>query len=300
MYATYVLLGLAILGIWLAPLRVGARTLAPWVLAFAAALASGLASGVLSWPALFPLGALAGLAALEGRFRAHGDAVLAGTDRARRARWLRGLARACAGLIALALALHTLPGFHNPSLVADLRLSPDAAPMTQYLNFDKGAAGLFLLLYCPRSACPADVRRWAPITLGAAALTTTLVVGLALTLGYVRFDPKLPPIAGWMLATNLLFTCAVEEAFFRGLIQAPLARVLPGLRFSAVLAVAVSTALFVLAHAPRDAPWAALVALTGLGSASVFALSGRIEPAILVHFSVNAVHLLLFTYPRLP
>jgi uncharacterized protein len=41
------------------------------------------------------------------------------------------------------------------------------------------------------------------------------------------------------------------------------------------------------------------VALTGLGAASAFALSRRIEPPILVHFTVNTVHLLFFTYPRL-
>lgn len=299
MHVPYFLLGLAIFCIWVPPLRVAAHVLPPWILAFAAAVASGLASGVLSWPALIPLGALAGLARLESGFRRNGAVTLVPPHSDRGAKWVRGLAGASAGLIALALALHALPGFHNPTLVANLRLSADAAPFTQYLNLDKGAAGLFLLLYCPRLVSPAELRRCALVTLEAAAFTTVVVVGLALMLGYVRIDPKLPPMGLWLLATNLLFTCVAEEAFFRGLIQAPLARALPGIRYRTALAVAVSTALFVLAHAPLDAPRAILVALTGLGAASAFAFSRRIEPAILVHFAVNTVHLLLFTYPRL-
>jgi uncharacterized protein len=286
---TYFLLGLAIVAVWFAPIRVAGRALAPSALAFAAAVASGLASGILSWPALIPLAAMAGLAGLESRWRRKRD----GNP------WRRGLAGALAGLIGLALALHALPGFHNTVLLAGVTLSPGAPPFTQYLNFDKGAAGLFLLLYCPRSVGAAEVRRWAPAALAAAALTTAVVVGLALALGHVRVDPKLPPMGGWLLAANLLFTCAAEEAFFRGLIQAPLERGLPAMRFRAALAVALSTALFVLAHAPLDAARALLVALTGLGAASAFALTRRIEPAILVHFAVNAAHLLLFTYPRL-
>jgi hypothetical protein len=286
---TYSLLGLAIVAVWFAPIRVAGRALAPWALAFAAAVASGLASGILSWPALIPLAAMAGLAWLEMRWRGKGEGLT----------WCRGIAGATAGLLALALALHALPGFHNVALVSAVTLSPGAPPFTQYLNFDKGAAGLFLLLYCPRSFGRADVRRWARITLLCAALTAIVVVGLALVLGHVRADAKWPPMGGWLLATNLLFTCAAEEAFFRGLVQAPLAGALKKKRHGAALAVALSTALFVLAHAPSDAARALLVALTGLGAASVFALSRRIEPPILVHFAVNAVHLLFFTYPRL-
>jgi uncharacterized protein len=286
---TYILLGLAILAVWFPPVRVGGRVLAPWAFAFGAAVAVGLAGGVLSWPAILPLAAMAGLARLESRWCRQGEGF----------GWRRGIAGTLAGLLALALALHALPGFHNPRLLSAVTLSPGAPPFTQYLNFDKGAAGLFLLLYCPRSARLTEILRWAQVTLAAAGLTTALVVGLALLLGHVGVDPKWPPLGGWLLATNLLFTCAPEEAFFRGLIQAPLAGAFRKVRFGAALAAVLSTVLFVLAHAPTDAVRGLLVALVGLGAASVFALSRRIEPAIFAHFTVNAVHLLLFTYPRL-
>lgn len=204
MSMTYILLGLAIVAVWVPPVRVGGRDLSSWTFAFGAAVAAGLHSGVLSWPALVPLAAMVGLAWLESRWRRHWAGFT----------WRRGIAGALAGLLALALALHALPGFHNAVLLSAVTLSPGAPPFTQYLNFDKGTAGLFLLLYCSHSAGRADVRRCALSTLAAAALTAVAVVGLALVLGYVRVDPKWPPMGGWRLAANLLFACTAEEALF--------------------------------------------------------------------------------------
>jgi membrane protease YdiL (CAAX protease family) len=39
--------------------------------------------------------------------------------------------------------------------------------------------------------------------------------------------------------------------------------------------------------------------VAGLGYGWAFLRTGRIEAAIAVHFAVNAVHFLLFAYPRL-
>ena len=55
---------------------------------------------------------------------------------------------------------------------------------------------------------------------------------------------------------------------------------------------------------PRDAKaggaWMVAVAgLAGLGYAAAYAWYRRIEVPIVVHFGVNAVHFLLFTYPAL-
>ena len=49
-------------------------------------------------------------------------------------------------LLALAGALHLIPGFANPLLVDAQLLTPDAIPYTLYANFDKGWAGYCLLL----------------------------------------------------------------------------------------------------------------------------------------------------------
>lgn len=47
--------------------------------------------------------------------------------------------------------------------------------------------------------------------------TTVAVLRIGIVIGYVRPELKFPPIAFGFLATNLLFTCVAEEAFFRGL-----------------------------------------------------------------------------------
>lgn len=294
---TYLLLGLAIVALWCPSLRVARATVAPWPLLLAAAVASGLAGGVLSWPALFPLVALTSLAWFESRSRLYSTSALACEPP--RVAMLRGVGAAAAGVIALTLALHLLPGFHNPPLLAAVSISPDAAPMTQCLNFDKGAAGLLLLAYCRRSRGANDVRRAAPATLTAILVAPAVLLGIALAVGYVRPDPKFPPFAVAFLATNLLFVCVAEEAFFRGLLQARLARILPASTTGRAASAVVSALLFGLAHVAGGATAAALASAAGLAYAAVYAVTGRIEPAILTHFAVNAVHFLGFTYPYL-
>lgn len=289
MIYAYWLLGLAIVSVWFPALRFGPRAFAAWPIFLSVAVASAFATGLITWAALIPLAAMSGLAWLEMRWRRMG---------ARRS-WRRNLAGATAGAIALALALHALPGFHNEKLFSELVLSAGAPPVTQYLNFDKGVAGLLLLIYCPRIVNWDALRQNLPSMFTAMAITTVVVVGLALAMGYVRLDPKFSGIIAALLATKLLFVVVAEETFFRGLIQAPLFRAFQNARFGWAIALIASTAFFVVSHAPMDTLTAILVALTGLGAASAFALTRRIEAAILTHFTVNAVHVLLLTYPRL-
>lgn len=270
------LLAFAVVAVWLPPLRIGSREIPVWPVAFAAAVGLALASGVLRGPAL---GTLVAFAAVTW------NAVAAPRG--------RPLFTVLSGLLAVALSVHLLPGFENPKVFDAERLTPDARPFTQYLNFDKAMAGLFLLAaFSPRA------RRWrdagalvAPTSLAAAA-TATGVLGLALLLGLVRADPHWHPLAPTFLAVNLLFTCVAEEAFFRGLVQPRL----PGPR---PVAVAVSALLFGLVHLPGGWAYALLATVLGLGCAWVFERTGRIESAIAVHFVVNAVHFTGFTYPML-
>nr|WP_286742953.1 CPBP family intramembrane glutamic endopeptidase [Aquabacterium sp. UBA2148] len=58
--------------------------------------------------------------------------------------------------------------------------------------------------------------------------------------------------------------------------------------------------LFGLVHLAGGPKMAALATIVGLGSGWVFARTGRIETAVLTHFSVNAAHLLAFSYPARP
>ena len=284
---TFGLLGLSICATWLEPIQVGKRfSVSPWLLPFIGAIVAGLVEGYLSWAALVGLGTLGVVAYMTGRSEA--------------SRLQRILFGALTVLLALALALHLLPGFHNPVLVADIKFSVDAMPYTQYANFDKGAVGLILLALLARRARTIDewrevLRRILPITV----ITAIAVIAAAIAAGSVRPDLKLPSYTPIFVITNLLFVTVAEEAFFRGFLQDRLSRSLSGIRFGEPIAIVVSAVLFGVAHIAGGPVYAGIAALAGLGYAYSYAVVKRIEAPILMHFGLNAVHFIGFTYPRI-
>lgn len=281
-------LGIAIAAVWAPHLTLGSgRRIVWWPLALGAAAAISLAVGTLQ-----PLGALVGLLAClipTAKSWASRPAV-------RRFNAVLGVA------VAFALASRLFPGFPEVVLVDLVRLTPDADPMRLTAHFDAGLAGLLLLAYyCHPARHWTDLQRAIVPTLGIALVTTTVVTALACAVGYVRPEFKLPAFTGWHLAKILLWTCVLEEAFFRGVIQDGLARsayvkTRPHLRW---VPLVVTSALFGLAHAGGGPTFVALAALAGLGYGYAFQTTGRIEAAIAVHFVLNATRFIGFTYPNL-
>lgn len=272
---TFLLLAAAIGAVWSHPL------LPP--LLFAAAVGAGLFAGVLHAPALIALILFAGAAWLAGHARAAP---------------LRAAALTVTILLALALAMHKLPGFNNPLLIDHVLLSANALPFTQYANFDKGAVGLILLAWlCQRvsswSELGAVLRRTLPVLM----LTVVATLGFALAAGVVGVDLKLPQQTLSFIAVNLLFTVVAEEAFFRGLLQARLTAALQRFRWGPWLAVAVSALLFGAAHLGGGLRYGILAGIAGIGYAWAYQRTQRIEAALLVHIALNAVHFIGFTYP---
>ncbi|MDP5009557.1 MAG: CPBP family intramembrane metalloprotease, partial [Glaciimonas sp.] len=101
------------------------------------------------------------------------------------------------------------------------------------------------------------------------------------------------------LIVNLLFTCVAEEVFFRGVLQERLAGLLPSSTMAAIIVVLCSAALFGVAHIGGGIIYVSLATLSGIGYAYAYHATKRVEAAILVHFIVNAVHFIGFTYPAL-
>jgi uncharacterized protein len=109
---TFVLLVLSIVAVWLPAIpRAPAAAIAAWPVLYAAAIVAGLAEEFLSWPALI---GIVGFAAITW--------ALLHTPQ----RGARFVIVVLAGLLALALALHIVPGFDNPTLGVNLRTAPDA------------------------------------------------------------------------------------------------------------------------------------------------------------------------------
>lgn len=289
MCITFALLACAIASVWWPKTCPGGKGMvAPWMVLFAAAMVAGCFAGVLTTPAVIALLVMAGIclkaASLGARRQAGG--------------WTWA-----AGGFGLALALHALPGFHNPMLVNAVRITPGALPFTLYANFDKGSVGLLILAcFAPRLASLKDARAVVVPTLVAIVVTGAASIGAAWLAGYVRFEPKLgvlPSFAPVFLFVNLFFTCVAEEVFFRGLIQERLTRGLAHRPRLVVLPVIVSASLFGLAHLGGGPVYMAAATLAGLGYAGVYAKTRRVEAAVVTHFAVNAMHFIFFTYPGL-
>lgn len=279
--AVYWLLALSVASLWIPPL--GGRVPA-WPVLLSATVAVAWGAGLVA-----PIGvaALLVLAAVCHLRQRSASTII------------RALLLTAVIVLALALALHKMPGFANPLLLRDVQVSPGAPPVTQYLNVDKAAVGILLCAYfCAPARRRADwcaLRPAWPIVL----VTPVVVLTGALLSGTVAIDPKLPPFTPLFLVTNLLFTCVAEEAFFRGVIQGGLLDALAGKRHGAAVAIGVASVLFGIAHAGGGVAMIVLATLAGIGYGLAAWRSGRIEAAILTHFLVNALRFLLVTYPLL-
>ncbi|WP_323143283.1 CPBP family intramembrane glutamic endopeptidase [Massilia phyllosphaerae] len=282
---TFGLLALTVLLLWVpAPAIRGRRDWA-WCPGLALACVAGLAGGLLDWRA--PLWILA-------------YAALAIGARVASRAWIRVPLLVLTGVAAFLFALHRFPGFYNPVLAEGIRFSADTPAFSLRANADTAVAGIVLMgVFCERISRLADwramLRQVWPVVLS----TLVVVLGLGWALGYVRPDWKWTPYSAWFLASNLLFTCVTEEAFFRGFILERLARGMARWRYGVLFATVLSSLLFGLAHARGGPLLVALATLAGVHYAVAYLRSRRIEGAILTHFALNAVHFVAFSYPYL-
>lgn len=239
-----------------------------------ASLGAGVGGGFYEWQALAGVGVL-GLLILAC-WRGHGWAP-----------WMLG------GM-ALVCALHLWPGFHNPSLWGPALMMPGALPYELRLPMDKALAGLALLTCMPRRACLPDF--WRRV-LPALFLTPALVLALGVVLGFTQWAPGWRPHALVFLGVNLLYTCAAEEAFFRGWMQEGLHQALRRKPWGSGVAVGLPAVVFGLAHGGGGGVYALLAGCAGLGYGITYARTRRIMAPVLVHFALNAVHFMGFVYP---
>jgi membrane protease YdiL (CAAX protease family) len=256
-----------------------------WASWFAAAVLMGLAAGVIDlrgvgWLVLF--GAVCHAAGHGASWR------------------LRAAAHVPLMALATGLLVHALPGFDNPRVLDEVRLSADSVPYTRYVNFDKGAMAVLLLaLYVgrgvPRDDAPGPLRA----SIAAWLIATLAVTAFSLALGYVRWDPKLPDWWPMWLLAMIWLTALPEEALFRGVVQARLRDLAGDSAAGRALAVAGAAAVFGLAHAGGGWTYVLLAAIAGLGYGAIYAMTGSVWASAAGHTALNLVHLLFFSYPAL-
>jgi uncharacterized protein len=214
----------------------------------------------------------------------------------RPARWAAGFTF---GIVAWLMANHALPGFNNLRVFDHIQFSPESAPFTMYLNFDKTAVGLLTYLFFVKEVDAKRLRTSdALLILRVLGILLAVMLPLALGAHYVRFDPKFPA-GGWLwIFNNLFFVCVAEECLFRGFAQGGLQRF--QLRpFFQHLPLIASSIFFGLYHYEGGLIYIAFATIAGAFYGFAYMRTKRIESAIVVHFGLNLTHFLFFSYPSL-
>lgn len=198
-------------------------------------------------------------------------------------------------VLALALSLHLLPGFGNWQQLDQIQLSAQSRPFSLYLNLDKPIVFFLLLFVLPDLPGRYQLNFRATWQLIWLSLLAILVLSwLAISAGFVAVEWKLPDWWWLFVLNNLLFTCAVEEAFFRGYLQRMLSE-----KTGPIAAIVLVALLFGLAHLAGGLCYALLASLAGLFYGYLYWRSGSLLVTIAGHFLLNFVHFVALTYPAL-
>lgn len=213
-------------------------------------------------------------------------------------------------LTAAAFQIHIVPGFENLKVLDRVEVSQGATPFSMYLNFDKvftafilASTGQFFLPFStgnnPSEHLLAGFAR--TMKVGVLILVGCILVLMPISTvsGYVAFEPKLMPLFGLWALNNLLFVVFAEEVLFRGMVLGGLSKAFSRLGWNPFVALASSAALFGLGHFPGGLSYVGFATIAGLFYGTAYMKTGRLEAAIGVHFLLNFVHALLFTYPSL-
>lgn len=212
----------------------------------------------------------------------------------------RGICFLLALGVALGVSMLHLPGIHNWRVIEKLSLAQDTIPYTMYFNLDKSLIGLFFIWFSVFSL--ANGGRWLPVikkSLLVSGVAVVILMPLSIFLGYVHYDLKMTSFFFLWAFHNLFFTCFAEEALFRGMIQRFLQYRFQTMRYGKWCAIVIAAILFGAAHYMGGLKYVLLAAVAGLFYGYAFMKTEKIEASIAVHFLVNSIHFVFFSYPAL-
>jgi membrane protease YdiL (CAAX protease family) len=121
---------------------------------------------------------------------------------------------------------------------------------------------------------------------------------LATIAGATHWEMKLPAYMALRAWSNLNLTCMAEEGFYRGFLQTRLIGYFHNTQWGKVAGLLLTSAIFTFDHIfwSPNATILAFVFIASLLYGGVYLLSGKIESAILTHFSLNMIHMIFFNY----
>lgn len=208
-------------------------------------------------------------------------------------KWQHALAGVFVFIIAMLLLSHRVPGFNNWKYLDAYYFSANALPFTLFLNLDKPFIFSVLFFFFTITQ-HSSVNSWKAIA-RYTLISAAILLAPALMAHYIAFEPKWDVnIVVWAL-NNFFFVCAAEEMLFRGFIQTELEKITK----KPLLALIIASLLFGLVHFAGGVVYVGLATLAGLVYGISYQKTGRIIIPMTVHFLVNLLHILLFTYPAL-
>lgn len=206
-------------------------------------------------------------------------------------------------LLSVGIGLYRPEDFQYPILFSVDSLHEGGKPFSLYLNWAKAVAGYGLLIWFynrQQNLFLANTKPVQNLVMVLLCVTATLMAATYfLDLGY---HAKQPQYIWYFLLHNLFITCVVEEVFFRLVIQQKLENIAieqfkVRITTAKLLALALTTLLFVLVHQLTSLKLIVVYAMAGLCYGLVFTLSRCLHVSIATHFLVNAFHFSLLTYP---
>lgn len=216
-----------------------------------------------------------------------------------RQRWLKSVLWLFWVLLTTGLLIHALPGYQGLALASVVPVKANSLATSIYLNTDKVLIAWAIMQWLPvwqhAPAHPAPpLPRNTLIALPLSILGIVVILGLAVLLNLIQWQPAFSPLLAIIVMSNLINTCFTEELMFRGALQTwlqPKAGWLTAITFTSLL--------FGLAHFAGGPFYMLLATLAGILYGLVYQITGRLLWAVLCHWGLNATHMLLLTWPML-
>jgi len=204
------------------------------------------------------------------------------------------------GIVAIITGIffHAVPGFSNLLIIDKINISDLSCPFSMSLNFDKVMTALIIysmtdLQNIENNTSLGKLRQNFALII----LSITIITAIAYSIGYIKFDPKLPNISLIWMINNLFFVCFAEEVVFRGFVQRALGSALSQYKRIPHLNIIIVALLFGVAHFKGGIEYVALASIAGFFYGYIYYKTNRILLSMLSHFGVNLCHFILFTYP---
>jgi membrane protease YdiL (CAAX protease family) len=191
---------------------------------------------------------------------------------------------------------HKIQGFNNYPVINTL-VSEDAIPYSLWFNKDSIILGLSLIIvfYKYRPFEHSDFLRMLYVSIFGIAI----LIGLAFSIGIVKFDFKYFQFFWVWLVFNLVYVF-VEEAFFRLFLLESVIRLYKG-KYNITLAVLFVSIVFAVKHQIYgNFSYSFLSFVASVVYSCAYIVCGkRLEASVFCHLAVNIIHVMFFTYPFL-